>query len=129
MPMPNDRSWMMYNMREHGNKEYTESEVALHKEIINNCFGTEIPLKDILRIMRTQFRVKNLQLVEDIKPTNPPPMLDICIPELKVAIRVNGLIHQTRRNRLKDEDQKIVLEGNGWTVIDVDFSDREDLWE
>lgn len=119
----------MYNMREHGNKEYTDSELALHKEIINNCFDSEIPMNEILRILYTQFKVKNLKPVEDINPTNPPPKLDICIPEMKIAIRVNGLIHQTHRNRLKDEDQKIVLEGNGWTVIDVDFSDREDLWK
>ena len=116
-------------MRKFGNKEYTKSELALHKEIINNCFGTEIPLNEVTDILKTQFLVRNMIEIDGIRPTIPPPKLDICIPELKIAIRVNGLIHQSRRQRLKDEDQKLVLEGNGWTVIDVDWSDREDLWE
>ena len=127
--MPNDKTWMLYRMRKFGNKEYTDSELALHKEIINNCFSQDIPLTEITDILRTQFLVRNLNQVEDMKPTNPPPRLDICIPEMKIAIRVNGLIHQGHRQRLKDEDQKTILEGNGWIVIEVNYADREDLWK
>jgi hypothetical protein len=116
-------------MRENGNKEYTKSEVALHEELVKECFPSEMSIYDIATILKTQFLVRNLKPVEDIKPTNPPPKLDIAIPQMKIAIRVNGLIHRGAKQQLKDEDQKIVLEGNGWTVIDVNYDDREDLWE
>lgn len=126
--MANDRTWMMYKMRTTGLKEYTKSEKALHSEIIVNCFGTDIPITEIVTILQTQYSVRNMHEVEGIRPTIPPPKLDIAIPSMKIAIRVNGGIHEGRRQRLKDEDQRVVLEGNGWTVIDVDYADREDLW-
>lgn len=127
--MPNDRTWMLFKMRTVGNKEYTKSEKALYSEIVNECIDPAVNLIEVADIVKTQFVVRNLQPVEDIKPTNPPPKLDIAIPQLKIAIRVNGLIHRGRKQQLKDEDQKIVLEGNGWTVIDVNYDDREDLWK
>ena len=126
--MANNRTWMMYNMRKHANKQYTKSEMACHDEIIENCFGKEIPLTEISNLIQLQNRLNNLKPVDGINPTKPGPMLDISIPSLKIAIRVNGGIHEGRRQRLKDEDQLTVLEGNGWTVIDVNYADREDLW-
>ena len=126
--MANSRTWMLYNMRAFGKKEYTDSEIKCHKEIIDNCFGSDVPLNEIVNLIKTQYLVRNMHEVDGIRPTIPPPKLDIAIPSLKIAIRVNGGIHEGRRQRLKDEDQLTVLECNGWTVINVDFKDREDLW-
>ena len=127
--MANSRTWMMFKMRQHKNTECTPSELKLHQEIIDNCFSPDMSMIEISKILYTQFNVRNLIEVDCIRPTIPPPRLDIAIPELKIAIRVNGGIHEPHRQRLKDEDQGVVLEGNGWTVIDVDYSDREDLWK
>ena len=83
--------------------------------------------------MRFQFIPHNLKPVMDgdewIHPTDPPPKIDIVILPLKLGIRVNGLYHKHGQRPLKDEDQKLVLEGNGWTILDVNYDDREDLWE
>lgn len=125
----NNRSWALFNMRRNRNIEYTDSEMKLLDEIINNCLPEDITQKEIDDIIRLQFKVRNLKPVDEINPTVPPPRLDIVILPLKIGIRVNGLIHETAKNSIKDEDQKIVLEGNGWTIIDVDWDDREDLWQ
>jgi very-short-patch-repair endonuclease len=54
--------------------------------------------------------------------------LDIAIPDKQIAIRMNGLIHEKKRQRMKDEDQRIVLEENGWVVIDVDEDNYPEFW-
>lgn len=125
----NNRTWMLCQMRKFSNKEYTPSELKCHEEIVDNCFDESIPITEIADILKTQFSVKNLKEIDCIRPTIPPPKLDIAIPYLKIAIRVNGLIHEGKKQSLKDKDQRVVLEGNGWTVIDVNQSDREDLWK
>ena len=48
-------------------------------------------------------------------------ILDIAIPEKKVAIRLNGGYHHvSSRQQLKDELQKEALEQLGWKVVDFD---------
>lgn len=124
---------MLFNMRRNGKKEFTDSEKRLTNEIIENCFPLDITQKELDQILQFQFKCKNLKPILDgtewLKPTEPPPRLDIVILPLRIGIRVNGLIHKGFKQKMKDEDQKFVLEGNGWTIIDVNFDDREDLWE
>lgn len=125
----NNRSWALFNMRKFRRTEYTDSEKKALEEIIENCFDESIPLSEVEELIKPQFKVNGLVAVDEINPTIPPPRLDIAIPTMKIGIRVNGLIHETRKNIMKDEDQKVVLEGNGWTLIDIDWDDREDLWQ
>lgn len=131
--MANQRTWMLFNMRKNNNVEFTKSEKALVEEITQECFGKEIPMTEISDMIILQRRMNNLKSVMDgtekMKPTIPGPKPDILIKPLKIIIRVNGLIHQTSRARIKDDDQKFILEGNGYDIIDVNFEDREDLWE
>jgi hypothetical protein len=120
-------------MRRNGNIEFTKSEKKLVNELIENCFPDDMTQKEISEIMILQKRLNNLQPVmegtEIIYPTKPAPKPDIMIKPLRLIIRVNGLIHETKRARIKDFDQKLVFEGNGYDVIDVSFEDREDLWK
>jgi len=46
-----------------------------------------------------------------------------------VAIRMQGQIHERRLRKLRDADQRIVLEGNGWKVIDFWYYAMPNLWE
>lgn len=78
--------------------------------------------------MVCEYKVRGLLPIEDIRPSNPPPRLDIAIPELKLGFRLNGQVHNSKTARMKDEDQYIVLTGNGWTINTIDWDDREDLW-
>ena len=39
-----------------------------------------------------------------------------------------GEIHNKGRRTLKDEDQKIVLEGNGYEVVDVWYDEFPEFW-
>ena len=120
-------------MRQNKNTEFTKSEKALVEELTINCFDKEVPMTEISDIIILQKRLNNLKSVmdgtEELKPTIPGPKPDIIIKTLKIIYRVNGLIHQTAKQRMKDDDQKFILEGNGYTIIDVNFEDREDLWE
>jgi len=59
--------------------------------------------------------------------------LDIAIvsPKRKapgVAIRMQGPVHEKHNRALKDADQRIVLEGNGWKVIDFWYYAMPNLW-
>ena len=120
-------------MRKDHNVEFTKSEKKLVNELIQNCFPDDITQKEIGEIMILQQRLNNLHPVmegtETIYPTRPAPIPDIMIKPLRLIIRVNGLIHETKRARIKDFDQKLVFEGNGYDVLDVSYEDREDLWE
>lgn len=83
-------------------------------------------------IMQKEYVPPNLKEVEGIKPYyEKPPRLDIAIIEnksLKIAYRIMGQIHEKRLRRVRDENQKVLLEGNGWKVIDYWFDRHEALW-
>ena len=48
--------------------------------------------------------------------------------EVKVAIRINGEVHEKPRQIIKDADQRFVLEGNGWKVYDFWFNKIPEIW-
>lgn len=67
--------------------------------------------------IKSEFSVSNLKI--DGKPTR-SCILDLAIPEEKMAIRLNGGYHfSSDRQVNKDEFQKIALEQAGWYVIDL----------
>lgn len=96
------------------------AETRLLKEIIYNCVeGNANPIK-------TQHHV-NLTTNDYGKRSC---ILDIAIPQMKIAIRVMGGIHgEPWAISPKDETQGELLEKIGWTVIDVWHTERPDLWE
>jgi len=55
--------------------------------------------------------------------------LDIAILPEKIAIRLNGEVHEKKIQKIKDEDQKIMLEEDGWKVIDFWYYDMPFLFD
>ncbi len=127
--MTKDRTFALKNMREKGNTEYTKSETRLYDEILLNCFEGRWTKEEIEEVIEQQYTPLYMQSIEGIRVTKPPPRIDIAIPELDIAIRVMGKIHESSTARRKDWLQKTVLEGNEWDVIDVWQWEREDLWK
>ena len=101
--------------------QHTKSEISLYKELRRNVF-THIEWEEVKQLMKTQYTVYH----EGHKCA----ILDIAIPQLKIAIRVNGGVHGISWAPLwKDELQKARLEELGWDVIDIFEDERPDLWE
>lgn len=117
----NDRSWMMKGMRENNNNEYTKSQMRV-KEFLEQFFEVQ-----------AEKYINDLAPVDCIKPTVPPPRADIYIQKFDggnypLIIRVMGGIHEGRTQKMKDEDQRVVLEGNGYLVLDIWWDDFDELW-
>ena len=47
----------------------------------------------------------------------------------KIAVRLNGEVHDRSKQKIKDEDQKIILEGNGWQVVDFWYYNMPNLFD
>jgi very-short-patch-repair endonuclease len=102
-------------------KEYTASELKLYRELIVKC------MDGIGEECKLQYQVDDLETIEGYPIVR--PILDIAVPELKIAVRVMGEVHgMPWAMNAHDEIQKEVLEANGWDVIDVWHSERADLW-
>ena len=122
------------NMSEEGT-EYRKEQMLLAEILRNHMDNFQNPL-----FVRTEFVVTNLKPVHDIpsKPCKP----DIAILSKEylrlpdyggnaydpIAIRLMGPPHKKPRRKIKDEDQKILLEGNGWRVIDIWEDGFPELW-
>lgn len=98
----------------------------------NNGFRKEqMLLAGLIRVLLPKSNIKleeplgNLDKVDEIECKCIP---DILIEDKKVVIRMNGEIHNKTKRTLKDEDQKIVLEGNGYDVIDVWYDEYPEFW-
>ena len=104
--------------------EYRSEEVFAYETIVE--YATQmLKTKPVIKM---QYELRNLNEVDGLK-------VDYCCPDIvileptKVAIRLNGQIHENRQRRIKDEDQRIVLEGNGWIVLDFWFYDMPNLYD
>ncbi len=84
---------------------------------------------------------KGYQFVYEMEVTGLKPIDGIEIPfckpdivlihherKIKIAIRLNGTFHENKIRRRKDEFQKLVLEGNGWKVVDFNHNEMPGLW-
>jgi hypothetical protein len=83
-------------------------------------------LKGLGLNIKTEYEIKGLEPFEDISFPNCIP--DIACVDRKMIFRLNGLIHEKPKQRMKDEDQKLVLEFNGWRVIDLTPNEHPALW-
>jgi len=85
-------------------------------------------LKDELTCnFELEYEVPNLKTVDCIEPKT--VIADIADLTCKMIYRINGPIHEGRIQILKDEDQKIVLKGNGWHVMDIWYDEYTALWD
>ncbi len=104
--------------------EYRSEEVFAYETIVE--YASKI-LK-VKPVIKMQYEIRELDEVDGLT-------VDYCCPDIaileptKVAIRLNGQIHENKKRRLKDEDQRIVLEGNGWKVLDFWFYDMPNLYD
>ena len=104
----------------------------MYYNMSNNGFRKEqMLLAGLIRVLLPKSNIKleeplgNLDKVDEIECKCIP---DILIEDKKVVIRMNGEIHNKTKRTLKDEDQKIVLEGNGYDVIDVWYDEYPEFW-
>ncbi len=77
-----------------------------------------------------EYELTRLKEVQGIKKTFAKPDI-VLLDEARnqrIAIRLNGPPHFKKLQKIKDADQKIVLEGNGWKVLDFDYDKMPNLW-
>ncbi len=74
-----------------------------------------------------EYVVPKLITVDEIEPKT--VIADIADLTARVIYRINGPIHEGRVRSMKDEDQKVVLEGNGWIVRDIWYYDYPRLFD
>ena len=92
-------------------------------EIIQACLPSRFK-------MYYEYELTDLRDIQKIKGKFAKPDI-VLIDEVrgqKIAIRMNGGIHRKRLQKIKDEDQKTVMEGNGWKVVDFNEDDMPNLW-
>ena len=83
-------------------------------------------LREFYTSVKTEYKITNLLHDElDVKQCQP----DVVIENKNIAIRLNGPIHEKGKRPMKDEDQKIVLQANGWKVIDLTPHNIPELWD
>jgi len=83
-------------------------------------------LRDLGLNIKIEYELKGLKPFEDIKFPNCVP--DIACVDKKLILRLNGLIHEKPKQKMKDEDQRLVLEANGWKVVDLTPNEHPELW-
>jgi len=90
----------------------------------------------IKKIMPKGYQFFYEKEVTDLKPIDGIE-IPFCKPDIvlinherkmKIAIRFNGTYHDKDTQRRKDEFQKLVLEGNGYRVIDFNHFEMPSLW-
>jgi len=98
---------------------------------------------DILRTYYPKLTVKmehelhNLKDVDGIKAKFCQPDITISFGvkcgtkhvKKQIAIRLNGEVHDRSKQKIKDADQKIILEGNGWQVVDFWYYNMPNLFD
>jgi len=101
------------------NRAYTKSELRLATEITTECLDGDPSY------LKHQYQVRFKHSEAGFRFA----ILDLAIPELKVAIRVMGAVHGMPFSmNAKDQIQLDLLEWDGWDVLDVWHSERPDLW-
>ena len=92
-------------------------------EIMNECLPSGWKLS-------YEMELTNLHDVGEIKARFAKP--DIVLVDSKhdtwIAIRMNGGYHMKKSQKMKDANQKIILEGNGFKVVDFNVDDMPNLF-
>ena len=78
-----------------------------------------------------EVELTNLHDVDGIKAKFAKPDI-VLYPDTKIhrriAIRMNGGIHMKKSQKMKDANQRIILEGNGYKVVDFNVDDMPNLF-
>jgi len=92
-------------------------------DIINACLPPRFK-------MFYEYELTRLKVIQGIKKTFAKPDI-VLIDEVRnqrIALRFQGPPHKGKLQKIKDEDQRIVLEGNGWKVVDFWYDKMLNLW-
>lgn len=130
-----DRSkWRCFAERHMREKGATENRPE--QQNLERLLRSFLP-KDYL--IHSEFLVTDLKPFGGLEPyLELPPRLDIVVLHLdskkillKFGFRVNGRSHERAVRKIRDKNQKILLEGNGWKIIDINWDDEPDavLWD
>lgn len=117
-----DRTFILKRMRDNRNTQYRPEQLKLYNILIERAKRDGQNANYVM-----EYEIKDLQPVEGYSLRK--IVLDIANPELKIGIRMMGQIHETKKQRLKDEDQKYVLSMNGWVIEDVWYYEKPELWK
>jgi len=92
-------------------------------EIINACLPSRFTL-------HYEYELTRLKPIDGITKSFVKPDIAIIdeVHNQYIALRFQGPPHKKADRKMKDEDQKIVLEGNGWTVVDFWYDEMVNLW-
>lgn len=112
------------NWKEYVQTEYRDEQFRVYK-FLKKLFPNTI--------IEQEYYVNNLDPCQGINLSHKAkrPKLDIAIlanSGPKIAIRLMGQAHDSTRQKLKDEDQALVLRWNGWKVIDLYYDRMPKLW-
>ena len=102
---------------------------------MRNMTATEYRPEQIIayKILCKMFPHAHYNFAMELPVPDCKAVLDIAIiPEdstkPKIAVRVNGAIHERTNRVIKDATQKDLLEAAGWKVFDFWHYDMPDLW-
>jgi len=117
-------NWIRAGMAKSGNFE-NRPEQMLCASIIREIFPPSY-------VIDTEYKVMELKEIDEIIPKI--AVLDIAIIPRglfgrKIGVRMMGKIHEGRKQQMKDEDQRVLLEGNDWLVFDFWYDHVPELWE
>jgi len=99
-------------MRKAGNTRYRPEQFKLQKYLLDNLHTNPMDIGMEVSISQGGKLIAVADLI-DYKS--------------KTIYRLNGEYHRTKRQRMKDEDQKEILENMGYTVEDIE-KDSEWAW-
>lgn len=120
-------------MRRAGNTTDRQEQKNLEK-ILSFIFDKylKVPYSKTL----TEILVTDLREVSGIKPyVRMPPKLDVVLNltttagyPRKIGFRLMGPPHEEKIRRIRDENQKILLEGNDWVIYDFWYDRHFNIW-
>lgn len=93
--------------------------------------GTEYRSEQVFAYdtVRSYFTHSNVKMEYEVHDLSKYCQLDIAVLPEKIAIRLNGGVHEKRKQKIKDEDQKLMLEEDGWKVVDFWYYDMPYLFD
>ena len=122
-----------------GNCQMAGKKSWMHRNCDANQFRPEqyYCYKLLFELMPPQFEITMEYPVKDLNDVDgifgKSALLDIAVlskdKQHKIAFRLNGEVHEKKRQSMKDKDQRIILEGNGWKVYDLNKYDIPELWD
>jgi|SRR6185312_5600839 len=104
------KNYAKIGMRKAGNTQYRPEQFKLQKYLMDTSVPHDIRLEFVIGA-----RGKIIAIADVIDMTT------------KTIYRLNGGYHKSKRQRMKDEDQKETLEELGYTVEDIE-QDSEWAW-